>query len=349
MHFFVILGINFIMLPTPRQLREALSPSSKQTAFIEASRQSIKEILEGTDRKLTVIAGPCSIHDRTSALEYAQRFKELSNQVSRSCFLAMRVYMEKPRTITGWKGYLYDPFLDGSYDIRSGLFFSRELLLELAAMGIPTATEFVDPLAAPYFADLISWGFIGARTSASQTHRQLASLLQLPIGFKNGTDGNIDHALHGVLTAQHAHTFLHMNDEGKVTITASSGNPLTHVVLRGSWEATNYDAESIALVKEKMNSLALNGKILIDCSHGNCQKLAEKQKEVFYSVMEQVEAGDDAILGVMLESHLESGSQPIDFPLDYAVSITDPCIDWSTTEDLILHADAILTNKLLYI
>jgi 3-deoxy-7-phosphoheptulonate synthase len=336
------------MLPTPRELREALFLSFQQAAFIEASRRSIQQILQGTDRRFAIIAGPCSIHDRKSALEYARRFKELASQVSKSCFLVMRVYMEKPRTTTGWKGYLYDPFLDGSYDIRSGLFSSRELLIQLAAMEIPTAAEFVDPLAAPYFADLISWGFIGARTSASQPHRQLASLLQLPIGFKNGTDGNIDHALHGVLTAQHKHTFLYMNDEGKVAITASPGNPLTHVVLRGSWETTNYDPESIAFVKEKMDSLMLNSKILIDCSHGNCQKLHERQKNVFYSVIEQIEAGNDAILGVMLESHLQAGSQPIDFPLDYAVSITDPCIDWSTTEELILHADALLSEKTLY-
>lgn len=330
-------------LPSPRQLKEFLPLTHSQAGFIASSQRTIKDLLLGNDQRLAIVAGPCSIHDKEAALDYAHRFKELSNAVSKSCFLVMRVYMEKPRTTSGWKGYLYDPHLDGSHDIQTGLTATRQLLLELATLGIPTAAEFVNPLAAHYFSDLISWGFIGARTSASQPHRQLASQLHLPVGFKNGTDGNVDDAIHGVMAAGAQHTFLDINDEGKVNIMSSHGNPYTHVVLRGSWEKSNYDPASIADALKKMQFAEISTKLLVDCSHGNCQKQYDKQKDVFHSVLRQIEEGNRHIVGVMLESHLQSGSQALDFPLQYAVSITDPCIDWPTTEELIHHAADLLS------
>jgi 3-deoxy-7-phosphoheptulonate synthase len=333
-------------LLSPYELKNLLPLPSKQQKFILSAQTTIQNLLSGRDPRIAIITGPCSIHDRVATLEYAHKFKKLAQSVMESCFLVMRVYVEKPRTSTGWKGYLYDPYLDGSYDIRAGLVATRELLLELASLEIPAAAEFVDPLATPYFSDLISWGFIGARTSASQPHRQLASLLNFPIGFKNATDGNIDDAIHGVIASMTPHTFLHMNEDGKITSTQSLGNPHTHIVLRGAYESTNYDAKSVAHALQKMHIAEVSTRLLIDCSHGNCQKVHEKQKQAFHAVIEQIKAGNQQILGVMLESHLQSGNQSLNFPLQYAVSITDPCIDWATTEELIFKAHALLEKSL---
>lgn len=333
-------------LPSPRQLKTFLPTSRDQEGFISASQATVKRLLLGKDPRIAIVAGPCSIHDKEAALEYAHHFKNLSSIVSKSCFLVMRVYMEKPRTSTGWKGYLYDPHLDGSHDIHAGMIATRQLLLELASLEVPTAAEFVDPIASAYFSDLISWGFIGARTSASQPHRQLASLLNLPIGFKNATDGNIDDAIHGVIAAQNKHTFLHINDEGKIDAVQSQGNPYTHIVLRGAYEFTNYDPASVAVTLQKMKIAEISTRLLIDCSHGNCQKQHDKQIQAFSAVLDQIDGGNRSILGVMLESHLHSGSQSIHSPLQYAVSVTDPCINWATTVELILQANAVLEAQL---
>ncbi len=334
-----------MLLPSSHTLKELLTLSPTQHEFILSTQKTIQHLLSRKDPRIAIIAGPCSIHDKTAALEYALKFKELAESVAGSCFLVMRVYIEKPRTSTGWKGYLYDPYLDGSYDIEAGLIATRELLLDLASLQIPAAAEFVDPLAAPYFSDLISWGFIGARTSASQPHRQLASLLHLPIGFKNATDGNVDDAIHGVTASMTSHTFLHVNEDGKIASVQSSGNPYTHIVLRGSYESTNYDVKNIKETLKKMQVAEISARLLVDCSHGNCQKLHEKQKDAFHAVIKQISEGNQHILGVMLESHLHSGNQPLDFPLQYAVSITDPCIDWQATKELILEAHALLAEK----
>jgi 3-deoxy-7-phosphoheptulonate synthase len=336
-------------LPSPKDLKSKLPLSRHQRDFVDSSRRTIENLVTGEDRRLAIVAGPCSIHEMESALEYAKRFKGLLERVKKTCFLAMRVYFEKPRTITGWKGLLYDPHLDGSHDIQTGLYWTRELLLKMAEWQIPVAAEFLDPLAAAYFDDLVSWGFIGARTSASQTHRQLASSLLMPVGFKNGTDGNIDNAIHGVVAAGSPHSFLGMNEEGRLSIRKSSGNLYTHVVLRGG-EAPNFDLGSIHYTLGKLRSQNLPERILIDCAHANCQKQYEKQTNVFYTLMEQVQQGSRHLMGVMLESHLEAGNQLLSedpSSLRYAVSITDPCIDWSTTEELVLFSDSILSSPLL--
>ncbi len=328
-------------LPSPHELKTRLPLLSQTAAFIDEARKSAKQIIRGGDLRKALIIGPCSIHDSRSAIEYAKCFKELSESVSPTCFMVMRVYVEKPRTSTGWKGLVYDPHLDGSDDINTGLLWTRELLLTLAEMQIPIATEFVDPLAALYFEDLVTWGFIGARTSASQPHRQFASAQAMPIGFKNSTDGNLENAVHGALSATVPHALIHADLHGKLCAVQSEGNPFSHIVLRGACSFTNYDPASVLLALEMLKKSRLPQRLMIDCAHGNCQKRFEKQEGVFLSILEQIEKGNDNIFGLMLESHLESGSQLLTEDrslLKYAVSITDPCLDWKTTEELVHSA-----------
>jgi 3-deoxy-7-phosphoheptulonate synthase len=328
-------------LPSPLEIKTLLPLPLSMKKWIEQSRAVARQIVQGKDPRQALIVGPCSIHERTSALEYAQKLKELSTDVDRRFFMVMRVYVEKPRTSTGWKGLLYDPHLDGSHDIKTGILWTRELLLALAELGMPCATEFVDPLSALYFEDLITWGFIGARTSSSQPHRQFASAVNFPIGFKNATDGNLDSAIHGVIAAREAHTSMHIDQEGKLCALTSEGNPFSHIVLRGGQEWTNYSCAHVADAKGKLKACHLPSRLMVDCSHGNCQKDYEKQKQVFLSVWEQIKQGDDSIMGMMLESHLESGAQPLTEDLSllkYAVSITDPCLDWKATEELVYSA-----------
>jgi 3-deoxy-7-phosphoheptulonate synthase len=260
----------------------------------------------------------------------------------------MRVYIEKSRTSTGWKGMLYDPYLDGSHDMHTGLLWTRELLLAIAELGIPIAAEFVDPLAAIYFEDLVTWGFIGARTSASQPHRQFASSLEIPIGFKNSTDGALDDAIHGIAASRAQHTFLSIDPEGRLSMMRSHGNSYTHMVLRGAHDFTNYDAESINYALLRLQRAHLSSRLVIDCSHGNCQREHGKQRDVFHSVLQQLEEGNRAICGLMLESHLTDGYQSLTTDLScvkYDISITDPCIDWQTTENLIRLAHYSLSSS----
>jgi 3-deoxy-7-phosphoheptulonate synthase len=316
--------------------------------FVEQSRKNIQNILLGTDPRIAIIAGPCSIHDVTGALLYASRLKKLSDDVQESCLLVMRVYLEKPRTVTGWKGLLYDPDLDESHAIDKGLALSRQLLLSLTELEIPVATEFLSPIGASYIDDLISWGFIGARTTSSQIHRELASYLPLPIGFKNNTDGNIEQAINGVIAARMPHVFLHTNAEGKVIAAASEGNIHTHIVLRGGEKNGNYDSTSIAQAVETLSSLNVKSRILIDCSHGNCQKTHRKQKDVFLTVLEQIQQGNPHLMGLMLESYLYAGHQLLSedpSSLVPGVSITDPCVDWPETEELIRLAGELMSSK----
>lgn len=331
------------LLPTPKELKLDLPLLHQE--FIEAGRKCARDILSGRDKRLLIIAGPCSVHDTQEALDYAYRFKQLAEEVKETCFLIMRAYVEKPRTTTGWKGFLYDPYLNGTNDIETGFYKSRELFLALAEMGVPAAAEYVDPLAAPYFDDLITWGFIGARTSASQTHRQLASILPFPVGFKNGTDGNIDPAINGVVSARNSHSFIYLNEEGRLCKTHSNGNPFTHIVLRGSTEETNFDPESVNKILKKMSRAGIASRLIIDCAHGNSQKQHERQKHAFQSALAQIVDGNSNIMGMMLESHLEAGNQSLGddaSSLRYAVSITDPCIDWDSTVELVREADSIL-------
>ncbi len=334
-------------LPSILEIKQLFPVYPHHVQFIAESRIHAKAIVNGTDPRKALIVGPCSIHEKTSAIEYAKRFKALSDEVSRSLFLVMRVYVEKPRTVAGWKGLIYDPHLNGSHDIQTGLIWTRELLMHLTEMRVPIATEFVDPLAAYYFQDLISWGFIGARTSASQPHRQLASALKMPIGFKNGTDGNLSNAIHGITSAKTPHCLMNINEEGHLCAVQSDGNPWTHIVLRGAQEVPNYDAGSVGAALQKLAAAHLPPRLMIDCSHDNCQKDHEKQQVVFQSVIEQILNGNESIFGMMLESHLESGSQLLgEDPslLKYATSITDPCINWKTTEQLIYSANESLSS-----
>jgi len=334
-----------ITIPLPHELIERFSPSAQTLAFIEQSRSTAKNILSGNDPRKALIIGPCSIHDKESALEYAQRFKELATEVSESCFLVMRFYVEKSRTAKGWKGFVYDPHLDGSYAIETGLIWTRELLLYLADLGVPCATEFVNPLILPYFEDLITWGFIGARTTYSQTHRQLASSLSMPIGFKNSLDGNLKSAVHSVESAAESHTCLSVDRNGKLCALQSQGNPNTHIILRGSCEEPNYDSSCVEQALQLLKLHGLPERVMIDCSHGNAQKQTENQVKVFENTLQQILEGNTQIFGLMLESHLESGNQPMTggLPeLQYAVSITDACIDWETTEQLVRAAHVAL-------
>ena len=334
-----------ISIPLPLQLKETSETPSQSAAFIENSRLTCRNILSGKDPRKVFIVGPCSIHDYESAIDYAHRLKTLADEVSETCILVMRVYIEKSRTSKGWKGFLYDPHLDGSNEIKTGLEWSRHLLLRLAYIGIPCATEFVNPLIAPYFEDLITWGFIGARTSCSQPHRQLVSSLSMPVGFKNSLDGSIKSAVHAVESAAEGHTCLSVNLRGKLCAVQTNGNPHTHIVLRGSCDKTNYDAVSVKEALQLLEQHSLSQRILIDCSHGNAQKLAERQQEVFENTLEQILRGNDKIFGWMIESHIEAGSQKMNnnpLELHYGISITDPCIDWNTTETLVRAAHSAL-------
>jgi len=324
---------------SPKILKN-LFPLATCAKFVAESRKTAMDIVEGVDPRLAIIVGPCSIHNIKSAKEYGLRLLELSKQVREHCFLVMRVYMEKPRTMLGWKGFLYDPHLDGSNDIETGLKWSRELFLDLSIMGIPIATEFLDPLAMPYLEDLTTWGFIGARTTTSQPHRQMASFFSFPTGFKNTLDGNLDYAVQGALTAQFPHTFLALNDDGHVFVRKSKGNLFSHIVLRGSQDKTNYDPTSIRIALQKLKNTSLFPRLLIDCSHGNCQRDYKKQETVFHSILQFMETDPSSIMGMMVESNLEAGQQLLieDLSqLDPSISITDPCISWETTEALILE------------
>jgi 3-deoxy-7-phosphoheptulonate synthase len=325
-------------LSSYQSLKTRFPLSSSQHLFIDQSRQTVRHILNGQDPRLLLIVGPCSIHDSISAKEFAIQLKNLALAVSSQFFLVMRVYCEKPRTSFGWKGFLYDPLLNGSHQIQLGLDWSRQLLLELASLEIPTATEFLDPLTAFYLDDLITWGSIGARTSSSQTHRQLASGLAMPIGFKNGSAGSYSAAVNGVYAACQPHTYLGVHEEGQLRIVHTSGNPDAHVVLRGGETGPNYDSASIATVLQQLSQLQLPTRLLIDCSHQNSNKKFDCQPSVFQSVLAQIREGNTNIRGLMLESHLFSGSQLLGedlSQLQYGVSITDGCLDWSTTSQLI--------------
>ncbi len=341
-------------LLVPEKLHEKLPLTAKQQASIEQHRSTIKNLISGKDPRLCLVFGPCSIHDLSSALEYGRRFRVLAEEASPHCFCVMRVYIEKPRTSTGWKGMVYDPHLDGSGDLQTGIYWARELFLTLTDLGIPIATEILHPLLTPFFSDLISWGFVGARTSASQPHRELASSLPFAVGFKNSPDGNISQAIQAMASARQPHRFPSIGPHGSLIVQESAGNPHTHVVLRGSSTSTNYDVATLA---ETAKQLSLNGfkhRILIDCSHGNCNKEFSKQKDVFAAVLQQPLQARPSLpdfpnlLGLMLESHLEEGSQFLtESPssLHYGVSVTDPCLSWGDTESLVRMASELLSSS----
>lgn len=324
-----------MQLPSPKEIKNEY-PLQKDHR-VASWRKGAQDILTRKDPRLALIVGPCSIHDPESAYEYAVRLKTLTPEIDQTFFPIMRLFIEKPRTRLGWKGMLYDPHLDGSNDIATGIRKSRELILKIGALGIPCAAELLDPLVLPYFDDLIVWGLIGARTSASQPHRQLASGLNFPVGFKNDFKGDVDVAIAGILTARIPHSHIGIDPSGHVAALQTKGNPLTHLVLRGAEKAPNFDRISVKTALKNLEEHRLEPRLLIDCSHGNCGKDHKRQEFVFRSVMEQA-LENKAIAGLMLESHLFPGKQPLtDDPrrLSYGVSITDPCMGWEETEDLL--------------
>ncbi|MFW6065047.1 MAG: 3-deoxy-7-phosphoheptulonate synthase [Candidatus Natronoplasma sp.] len=330
---------------TPAELKQELPLSEKMKKNVVKGRREIKDILDKKSKKKMVITGPCSIHDIEEAKEYADRIKELSDRVGDKFLLVMRAYLEKPRTTLGWKGLINDPHLNGSYDINAGLRKARELLIYAAKIGVPTGTEFLGSVTPQYIDDLISWAAIGARTTESQPHREMVSGLSVPVGFKNDTKGNVELAVNGIKTAKHPHSFRGINRDGEICIVDTTGNDHCHVVLRGGNSGNgyvpNYDSVSIERTLGLLRDEGLPENIVVDCSHGNSGKDHEKQPRVFRHVVEQIGDGDDSIIGFMLESNLEPGNQSLsDDPseLERGVSITDACIGWNNTEDLILEA-----------
>lgn len=329
-------NLNSTGLPSPLKIRQILAMTEQQRSFIAKSRDTIKQILNGVDSRQLLIVGPCSIHDSGAAIEYAESLKKLSDAVSDSFYIIMRVYTEKSRTSLGWRGMLYDPDLDGSHDIAKGIETTRSLLLKLTTLEIPTAGELLDPFSVPYYSELLSWGCIGARTAESQQHRLIASGLPLPVGIKNNTSGCVKAAINGVLVAAEPHTFINIQDDGTVGISHTQGNPDAHVVLRGGSGSPNYDAISIRSTLDQLEKAGQPRRVIIDCSHDNSRRDHEAQNAVFESVLEQIVEGNNSIRGLILESHINGGCQSLNAsPLRYAVSITDPCLDWPATIKLI--------------
>lgn len=332
----------------PADLRQVFPMSDSGREFVSRSREKIKEILQRRDRRLMVVVGPCSIHDTEAAVEYAKRLSALSRKVDDQLLLVMRVYFEKPRTTVGWKGLINDPGMDGTHNISKGLGIARGLLCRLTDLEVPVANEMLDPITPEYVADLISWGAIGARTTESQTHRELASGLSFPIGFKNGTDGNLQIAIDAMISSRAPHSFLGINREGRASIVQTTGNPDVHIVLRGGSRKPNYMPEDIIHTEESLKKNNLTPTIMVDCSHGNSNKDFRKQPEVLKQIIDQVVAGNQSISGLMIESNLEEGNQkvPADHSqLKYGVSITDACINWDTTEKILLEAHARLQKR----
>ena len=323
-------------LSPPAVLKKVLPLSEQGARFVQHARNDIANIVHGRDKRLLVVTGPCSIHDPVAAIEYAQKLKQLQLQYADSLYIVMRVYFEKPRTTVGWKGFINDPHLDDSFDLETGLTWGRELLLKMVEMELPTATEALDPISPQYLSDLISWSAIGARTVESQTHREMASGLSMPVGFKNGTDGNLNIALNALQSAASGHSFFGINQRGEVSLVQTAGNPDGHIILRGG-SKPNYDEQSIGEALAKLDKLQLPRGIVVDCSHGNSNKDHNRQGEVALNVLSQRLTGNDAIIGIMLESHLHAGRQDlIDGKAEkYGVSVTDACIDWDTTATLL--------------
>ncbi|MGB7995775.1 MAG: 3-deoxy-7-phosphoheptulonate synthase [Photobacterium halotolerans] len=333
------------VLITPQQLKDKLPVSESALSFIEQSRKTVADIIHKRDHRLLVVCGPCSIHDVEAAKDYARRFKELAAEVDDQLYLVMRVYFEKPRTTVGWKGLINDPHLDGTFEIEEGLHIARQLLIDLVEMGIPLATEALDPISPQYIGDLFSWAAIGARTTESQTHREMASGLSMPVGFKNGTDGSLGTAINAMQAAASGHRFMGINREGQVALLNTQGNPDGHVILRGG-KQTNYDSVSVSECETEMKSAGLIPALMVDCSHANSRKDYRRQPLVAEDVIHQIREGNHSVIGLMLESHLNGGNQSADLDrseMAYGVSITDACINWEDTESLLRRARQELT------
>ncbi len=325
-------------LPSSLALKQQLPLSAALQQQVATHRQAVRNILNGEDTRLLVVVGPCSIHDSQSAIEYATHLARLAAEVSDDLLLVMRAYVEKPRTTVGWKGLAYDPHLDGSNDMAGGLTLSRELMRQMLELGLPIATELLQPMAAGYFDDLLSWVAIGARTTESQIHREMASGLAMPVGFKNGTDGGVGIACDAMRSAAHAHRHFGVDSQGHPAIIQTPGNPDTHLVLRGGHRGPNYDRAHVAQVQHELQKLKIPARIMVDCSHANSGKDPLRQPAVFNDVLQQRLHGDRSLVGVMLESHLFEGCQPLSPSMRYGVSVTDGCLGWDATEDLLRNA-----------
>lgn len=334
------------VLLTPKELKKEFPLPEHLRKQIETSRKEISDIIHRRDKRQLIVIGPCSIHDTNAAIEYGKKLKTLSEQLSDQLYIVMRVYFEKPRTTVGWKGLINDPKMDGSFDIETGLRVGRKLCLELAELGLPLATEALDPMTPQYLADLFSWSAIGARTTESQTHRELASGLSMAVGFKNGTDGSLAVALNAMQSSAQSHSFIGINQQGQVTLLKTKGNPDGHVILRGG-KAPNFEKQYVDECEQALRKANLPAAIMIDCSHGNSNKDYRRQPIVAENVLAQLLAGNSSIIGLMIESHLNAGNQPSEQLFDemkYGVSITDACIDWQTTESLLTNFAEKLRN-----
>lgn len=333
--------------PTPRQLELELPIDERMAQSVVEARDAVKHILLGKDSRLLVIVGPCSIHDEQAALEYAKRLDELRRRYASTMLIVMRVYFEKPRTTTGWKGLIYDPRLDGSLDIAEGLPRARKLLRQIVAMGMPAATEFLDPVVPQYLADLVSWAAVGARTTESQTHRQMASGLSMPVGYKNSTQGDLGVAVNAMLAARTPQSFLGVDHDARVCIVKTTGNRWGHVILRGGADRPNYEPVAVASAASHLEAAGLTPMLMVDCSHANAEKQHQRQQIVWRSIIEQRAQGNTPIIGAMLESNLHEGNQKLTADLSqlqYGVSVTDACIGWDETADLLQTAHEALAG-----
>ena len=339
----------FDTMPTPEEIHARLPISDKAAKTVTHGRNLLRKILDRKDPRIFVVVGPCSIHDPVAGLDYARRLKKLSDEVGDTLQIIMRVYFEKPRTTVGWKGYINDPFMDDSFQIDVGMAKAREFLLQVAEIGLPTGTEALDPNAPQYYGDLITWTAIGARTTESQTHREMSSGLSTPVGFKNGTSGDLSVAINAILSASKPHSFLGLTEQGRVAIVRTKGNGYGHIVLRGGDGRPNYDTVSVAMVEQALTKAKLPHNIVVDCSHANSFKKPELQPLVMADIVNQVRLGNKSLVGVMIESNIEAGNQSIPADLSqlkYGCSVTDGCVDWDTTEKMIRDA-AILLRDIL--
>ena len=335
------------VLITPAELKQKLPLPQVLRGQIETHRREISDIIHKKDKRLLVVVGPCSVHDPLAALDYGKRLKALADELKDELYIVMRVYFEKPRTTVGWKGLINDPKIDGSFDVEHGLHIARELLLELAELGLPLATEALDPMTPQYMADLFSWSAIGARTTESQTHRELASGLSMAVGFKNGTDGSLATAINAMKAASMGHSFIGINQNGQVNLLHTEGNPDGHVILRGG-KVPNFAAEFVKESARELEKAGLESAIMIDCSHGNSNKDYRRQPAVAEEATNQIVNGNKSIIGLMIESHINAGNQSAEQPVSemkYGVSITDACIDWETTDSLLRKVATALKQR----
>ena len=339
--------LSFDAMPSPAEIKARLPITEPVANVVSQGRSDIQRILDRQDPRLMVIVGPCSIHDTRAGLDYARRLKGLVEELADTLYIVMRVYFEKPRTTSGWKGLINDPYMDDSFRMDEGMSRGRRFLLDIAELGLPAATEALDPISPHYYGDLVGWTAIGARTAESQTHREMASGLSTPVGFKNATDGGLEAAVNGILSSAKPHSFLGVNDAGQSAIIRTRGNLYGHLVLRGGGGRPNYDSVSITLAEEAMKKAALKQNIVVDCSHANSWKKPELQPLVLRDVVSQIQHGNRSIVGVMIESFIEAGNQVIPANLSelkYGCSVTDACVDWETTEEMLRNAAVMLKD-----